>query len=98
MNVIERTSADQHVNRDELEDDGKQGLQATEHDIQNNTHDLEEANWNPKSVFNSKKALWAFLVLCYSVCKHPLRLSPLSDIWEYQPGSPGRGACLPSPI
>ncbi|KAJ5223118.1 uncharacterized protein N7469_009358 [Penicillium citrinum] len=66
MNVIERSSADQHVNRDELEDDGKQGLQATEHDIQNNTHDLEEANWNPKSVFNSKKALWAFLVLCYS--------------------------------
>lgn len=63
MNV-ERSFVDENVDRD---DDGdKQGLRATERDIQHNTSDLEQAN--PKSAFNSKKALWAFLVLCYSVC------------------------------
>ena len=62
MNV-DRDSVDETVNRD---DDGdKQGLRATERDVQSNSDDLEQAN--SKSVFNSKKALWAFLVLCYSV-------------------------------
>ena len=64
MNV-ERDSVDENVDRDE--DGDKQGLRATERDIQNNTDDLEQAN--SKSAFNSKKALWAFLVLCYSVCR-----------------------------
>lgn len=67
MNTIERDSAEKNINGDEREDDGKQGLEATERDIHNNTNDPEQVNWNPKSVFNSRKALWAFLVLCYSV-------------------------------
>lgn len=68
MNV-ERDSVDENVDRDEDRD--KQGLRATACDIQNDTDDLEQAN--PKSAFNSKKALWAFLVLCYSVCRDFLR-------------------------
>ena len=61
----DRDFVDETVNRD---DDGdKQGLRAAERDVQSNPDDLEQAN--PKAVFNSKKALWAFLVLCYSVCR-----------------------------
>lgn len=52
-----RDSVEGNVSGDE-EDVDKQGLRATE-------HDLEQAN--SKAVFNSKKALWGFLVLCYSV-------------------------------
>ncbi|KAJ5800493.1 uncharacterized protein N7518_002561 [Penicillium psychrosexuale] len=51
-----RDSVEEHVSRDE-EDVDKQGLRATE-------RDLEQAN--SKAAFNSKKALWGFLVLCYS--------------------------------
>ncbi|KAJ6186409.1 hypothetical protein N7519_007710 [Penicillium mononematosum] len=61
MNV-DRDSVDETANRD---DDGdKQGLRTTERDVQSNPDDLEQAN--SKAAFNSKKALWAFLVLCYS--------------------------------
>ena len=53
--------------RDYKDDEGvdKQGLQARERDIRSSMDDLEQAN--SKAAFNSKKALWGFLVLCYSV-------------------------------
>ena len=63
MNEV-RDSVEENVSRDE-EDVGKHGLRVTERDIRSNMDDLEQAN--PKAAFNSKKALWGFLVLCYSV-------------------------------
>ncbi|KAJ5280944.1 hypothetical protein N7478_006316 [Penicillium angulare] len=42
----------------------KHGARATQHTFKSNERDIEQAS--SKSAFNSKKALWAFLVLCYS--------------------------------
>ncbi|KAJ5107929.1 hypothetical protein N7456_004604 [Penicillium angulare] len=42
----------------------KHGARATQHTVKNDERDPEQAS--SKSAFNSKKALWAFLVLCYS--------------------------------
>ncbi|CAG8948025.1 unnamed protein product [Penicillium salamii] len=61
MNAV-RDSQDENVRRDD--DTDKQRLRATESDMNTHTDDPEQAG--PKSAFNSKKALWAFLVLCYS--------------------------------
>lgn len=62
MNAV-RDSQDENVLRDD--DTDKQRLRATESDMNTHTDDPEQAS--PQSAFNSKKALWAFLVLCYSV-------------------------------
>lgn len=56
----------------------KQVPQSTEHTVQSDESDLEQAS--SKSAFSSRKALWGFLVLCYSVRNELLLLNALNHL------------------